>query len=122
MFSDPSSPVPLCAPYSRPFIKRTHRRRLPLMIITGALALNLGACASYDPEAVQQSGWYGKGYNDGCASAVEADKSFSAKQTKDEDLFDRDEGYRSGWRQGYMQCRKNDPLDDSQALGRSDEF
>ncbi len=85
-------------------------------------ALWLTACAGYDPEALQESGWYLQGYNDGCATASEADKSFSNKQIKDQALFDSDKGYRAGWRQGLLQCRKQDPQTDGQTLGRGDEF
>jgi hypothetical protein len=88
--------------------------------VTGALWLS--ACAGYDPDALQESGWYLQGYNDGCATAGEADKSFSNKQVKDQALFDSDKGYRAGWRQGLLQCRKQDPQSDGQTLGRGGEF
>ncbi len=87
-----------------------------------ASALWLAACAGYDPDALQESGWYLQGYNDGCSTASEADKSFSNKQVKDQALFDSDKGYRAGWRQGLLQCRKQDPQMDGQTLGRGGEF
>lgn len=104
------------SPSSRP------KRLWAFGLLSGAALIALGACSSYDPEAIESSSWYGKGFNDGCTSGIEADKSFSAKQTKDAILFDSDQAYRSGWRQGYVECRQGDPMEDSQTLGRGDEF
>lgn len=82
-------------------------RYLPL---AAAAALTAG-CAS-NPEDVlmlQDSPSYLVGYNDGCATATEANKSFSTKSYRDADAFDADKAYRSGWRQGYMECSKGTP-------------
>jgi hypothetical protein len=67
---------------------------------------------------------YVAGYGDGCATAHEEDKSFSTKRVRDAYLFENDEAYRAGWRQGWQQCqspyRKAD--DGGRILGDESDF
>lgn len=65
------------------------------------------------------------GYNDGCVTANEENKSFSTKTARDDYLFDNDEAYRAGWRQGYLECRsrRRDADNGGRILGeRGDDF
>jgi hypothetical protein len=66
-------------------------------------ALLLAACAG-DPALTEDPAFL-SGYGDGCATAHELEKSFSTKRVKDDHQFETDRAYRSGWRQGYQQCR-----------------
>ncbi len=95
----------------------------PLLVAAG-FALVTG-CASYaDLEALRESPGFAAGYGDGCATATEEDKSFSTKRTRDAYAFDNDEGYRVGWRQGYLECTNQTPdaRDGGRILGERNEY
>lgn len=86
-----------------------------------AVALSLSACAS-DSGLSEEPG-YVAGYGDGCSTAQEEDKSFSTKRVRDADMFESDEAYRAGWRQGYQQCRPTYSRNDGgRILGNEDRF
>ncbi|MEO1250864.1 MAG: hypothetical protein AAFW81_00790 [Pseudomonadota bacterium] len=90
-----------------------------------SLAAALTACAS-DPdlELLREMPSYSIGYNDGCTTSMEEQKSFSTKTARDSDAFAEDEAYRFGWRQGYLQCNKSarDINDGGRILGERDEY
>jgi hypothetical protein len=87
-----------------------------------ALILLAAACAS-DPNQYAEAPSYQQGYGDGCLTATEADKSFSLKSKRDEDLFESDKAYAAGWRQGYFQCggAERGPNDGGRILGEENE-
>jgi len=91
----------------------TRRARV---LLSGAAALAfLSACASSDIAELQSQPNYGRGYGDGCQTAQEARRSFSTKQVRDDYLFDNDEAYAAGWRQGYISCGDRPALKDPRA-------
>ena len=88
-------------------------------------ALGVAGCASTEESLLlQESPNFQIGYNDGCSTASEAEKSFSTKQTRDTYLFDNDKAYQAGWRQGYLGCTSKIPeaKDGGRILGERDEF
>ena len=89
--------------------------------LAGALAL--GGCASADHLALQEYPSFQVGYGDGCISSTEEDKSFSTRTQRDDYAFDNDDAYRSGWRQGYLECSSQLPEvhDGGRILGERDE-
>lgn len=87
-----------------------------------AVLAGLAACAA-DPGLSEEPSFI-VGYGDGCATAQEQDKSFSTKRYRDAEAFESDRAYRSGWRQGWQQCK--DPSgrasDGGLILGDEDGF
>ena len=89
-------------------------------LLTG-LMLTASGCVS--PETMQQAmdgPMYPAGYADGCASAREADRAFSTKVIQDENLFENDRSYRTGWRQGFSSC-KTEQIDSPDRAGNGFE-
>ncbi|MEM8935375.1 MAG: hypothetical protein AAGC77_03100 [Pseudomonadota bacterium] len=88
-------------------------------------ALVVSGCAS-DAQLAQlrESPNYHLGHGDGCLTATEASKSFSTRTARDASLFDNDEAYRAGWRQGYLECADRLPStkDGGRVLGERNEF
>ncbi|MGV6801210.1 MAG: hypothetical protein ACWA5L_04745 [bacterium] len=71
-------------------------------LISGFIALS--ACANNAAKYADEP-YYPAGFNDGCESAQAVSLSqFTQDITRDEDLFNNDNGYRYGWRQGYNSC------------------
>ncbi len=102
--------------------KPSYSRLTPVF---AASAIFLAGCAtSADLEALRASPGFAAGYGDGCSTATEEDKSFSTKRTRDAYAFDNDEGYRAGWRQGYLECSNQTPeaKDGGRILGESNEY
>ncbi len=64
----------------------------------------LGGCITIDGSEYANEPGYIAGYGDGCASAKEAEKSFSTKRVRDETAFAEDKAYQVGWRAGLLQC------------------
>ena len=85
-------------------------------------ALAVAGCVSPTAPDFDGSAFYQAGYGDGCSTAVEGDKSFSTKLIRNEALYKTDEGYRSGWRQGYAACNENARRDDGDLRGQQDPF
>ena len=81
----------------------------------GAILLS-GCATGADIQALQESPSFQVGYNDGCLTSTEDDKSFSSKNSRDAYAFENDDAYRAGWRQGYLQCSSSIP--DSNNGGR----
>ncbi|WDI32243.1 hypothetical protein PUV54_03425 [Hyphococcus flavus] len=96
-----------------------------LKLLLAASVLAISGCASTaDYQALQASPGFAAGYGDGCSTATEEDKSFSIKRTRDAYAFDNDEGYRAGWRQGYLECAHQTPeaKDGGRILGERNEY
>jgi hypothetical protein len=69
------------------------------------LTLLAGACAAPNlPEAP----FYDSGFADGCATASAEAAPAPRPAQRDEALYAKDSGYRSGWISGHANCR---PLD-----------
>ncbi|MEL6362182.1 MAG: hypothetical protein AAFR21_13975 [Pseudomonadota bacterium] len=67
------------------------------------------ACAtSEETWLLREDPAFARGFGDGCASATEDGKSFSTKHFRDEYEFEESKAYRSGWRQGYLDCESRD--------------
>jgi hypothetical protein len=78
-----------------------------LTIITGAalLALSAGACSHKVPPEVVESADYQSGYADGCVTGNRRTSTgFRKEVTRNEVLFQNNENYAIGWRQGYSVC------------------
>lgn len=75
-------------------------------------------------ERLRESPGFAAGYGDGCTTATEEDKSFSTKRERDAYAFENDEGYRAGWRQGYLECSNQTPeaKDGGRILGERNEY
>ncbi len=64
----------------------------------------MSACVSNaGSEYVNEPG-YIAGFSDGCATAREAEKSFSTKRVRNDNAFSEDKAYQVGWRAGLLQC------------------
>ncbi|MDZ7629087.1 MAG: hypothetical protein U5J99_11875 [Parvularculaceae bacterium] len=91
-------------------------------VIAAVLLAGLTACAT-DTGLSEEPGFI-VGYGDGCATAQEQGKSFSTERHRDAEAFESDRAYRSGWRQGWQQCK--DPAgranDGGLILGDEDRF
>jgi hypothetical protein len=94
--------------------------RFAAMFVFSAL---LAACASDgDARLLAEDPAFSAGYGDGCATAIETDKSFSTRRSRDETAFETDRAYRAGWRQGFAQCRDDRSRNDGGLiLGRERE-
>ena len=64
------------------------------------------------------------GFNDGCTTSIEEDKSFSTVSERDAYSFENDDAYRAGWRQGYLECQNRAPgrNDGGRILGERNEY
>ena len=83
----------------------------------GAMLL-AGCTTGADIKALQESPGFQVGYNDGCLTSTEDDKSFSSKKSRDAYAFEHDEAYRAGWRQGYAQCSSSSSIPELNNGGR----
>lgn len=94
-----------------------------LLIAAGA-ALAAGCAADPKLQALRESPGFQVGYNDGCLTATEENKSFSTKSARDSYAFDNDDAYRAGWRQGYLECsnRTPDAIDGGRILGERNKY
>jgi len=70
----------------------------------GATSLSLGGCIPPSPGEVNQTPQYQMGYNDGCNTALKRRDKPKAL-VRDQDDWDNSEDYRSGWRNGYGNCK-----------------
>ncbi len=92
--------------------------------IAVSTGLALSACAS-SAQLLAEEPSYQAGYGDGCATAIEEDKSFSRKKTRDAYLFENDKAYRAGWRQGYLACGERNAENETDGgliLGQDNEY
>lgn len=99
----------------------------PFLLTCAGLAattLAAGCTTGADLQTLRESPGFAAGYGDGCSTATEEDKSFSTKTTRDAYAFDNDEGYRAGWRQGYLECANQTPEanDGGRILGERNEY
>lgn len=72
-------------------------------------AVSLAGCgillpSSRDRAAKNTSG-FKSGYTDGCASANAESTNHRAEQVRDDNLYNTDKHYRSGWASGFSNCR-----------------
>lgn len=104
----------------------TFIRKNLVTILTGTAALIvITGCATTDLTALQQEPGYVAGFSDGCATATEAEKSFSTKRVRDDNAFAEDRAYQAGWRSGLLQCnhRYDDETSrDGRILGEDQNF
>lgn len=93
-------------------------------VLAGLLTGLAGCATSEDLEALRELPSFHVGYNDGCTTSNEEDKSFSTKIARDKAAFDNDDAYRAGWRQGYLECnvRTPDAVDGGRILGERNEY
>ncbi|MEM8771811.1 MAG: hypothetical protein AAGD92_09205 [Pseudomonadota bacterium] len=95
-------------------------------VLIAATAAGAAACASGEKLSVlRETPSFQVGYNDGCLTSNEEDKSFSTKKARDANAFEADEAYRAGWRQGYLECggqRTRDATDGGRILGERNEY
>jgi hypothetical protein len=101
----------------------------PSTFRTAAAAISFGlvasACATTETGMLlSEEPGYARGFGDGCATAQEENKSFSTKRIQDEDQFEEDRAYRAGWRQGWLECRAQEPdrNDGGRVLGNEPDF
>lgn len=95
-----------------------------LTLFAAAAALLAGCATTADLDALREQPSYHQGYGDGCATSNEEDKSFSTKSSRDAYAFENDEAYRTGWRQGYLECssRTPDANDGGRITGERNEY
>jgi len=77
-----------------------------LILLTATVAL--GCVGGIDP-ALLESPKYSQGYGEGCETAHQRTHAFSMKTVRDDSLFESDEAYRVGWRQGFQACSNQEP-------------
>ena len=72
----------------------------------GSLVLSafLGGCFKPLDPVVANSPDYHSGYADGCATAQERQNGFGSKITRVEALFETNDSYNLGWRNGFGAC------------------
>jgi hypothetical protein len=71
-------------------------------IFAAALTAIAGACAA---PAMPESPFYESGFADGCATASAETAPVPRAAQRDEALYAKDSGYRSGWISGHASCR-----------------
>lgn len=86
--------------------------------LTGAGIAMVFSCATAetdDGRPLSEEPSYIAGFGDGCATATEAEKSFSTKRVRDNEAYDSDRAYQAGWRAGLLQCERD--FDDTTSVG-----
>jgi hypothetical protein len=88
------------------------------------ISTSAGCATGENLAALREMPSFHVGYNDGCLTANEEDKSFSTKTARDKEAFETDEAYRAGWRQGYLECNTGTPdaIDGGRILGERNEY
>ncbi len=90
---------------SRPAPSRSFASLRTVLAAGAAAALVLaGGCANRTDPAIINTPSYQAGYADGCTTGNELRDGFKSTVTRNQTLFDTDEPYRVGWRQGYSSC------------------
>ena len=101
-------------------------RRLTVMLSAGLLVLAAGACANRVPPDVVESADYQSGYADGCATGNRrvSGHTFKEEITRNEVLFQKNDNYAIGWRQGYSVCggSQEDTADREHDILTTDRF
>ena len=80
---------------------RIHGRVVLGICLMGAF---LGGCITPIDPLVVESPDYQAGYVDGCTTAQDRQNGFGSRITRVEALFETDESYSLGWRNGYGAC------------------
>jgi hypothetical protein len=71
-------------------------------VLAAGLAVIASACAA---PPMPQSPFYEAGFADGCATASAETAPVPRAAQRDEALYAKDPGYRSGWISGHASCR-----------------
>ncbi len=82
-------------------------RTLNGLLRAGAGLMILGlvtACGNSTDPALVNSASYQQGWTDGCTTGNQRVEGFSDTVTRNQTLFETDEGYQQGWRAGYVNC------------------
>ena len=98
--------------------------RVNFFLAAVAMTALCGCVSSAKTQELRESPGFAAGYGDGCVTANEADKSFSTKEVSDASAFENDEGYRYGWRQGFLECSPQGPQPKTggRILGERNEY
>lgn len=89
--------------------------RLGLASVGLAVLFACATAKTEDGRPLSEEPSYIAGFGDGCATATEAEKSFSTKRVRDNEAYDNDRAYRAGWRAGLLQCERD--YDDATSVG-----
>lgn len=84
-------------------------KRIPTLAVTALVVLSLGGCGIFFPSArmraEKDSPSFKEGYSDGCSSASAQSANAREGFVRDEDAYQNDRVYRSGWASGFYNCR-----------------
>ncbi|TNE42592.1 MAG: hypothetical protein EP347_00855 [Alphaproteobacteria bacterium] len=80
------------------------RRPLTYFGLFALMVLGMGGCVKPIDPAILESPAYSEGYSHGCSTAHERQNGFASPIVRDEVLFETDEAYRIGWKQGFGAC------------------
>ena len=73
-----------------------------ILSILGALVLS-GCTTEIDP-AIRKAPTFQVGYNDGCTTVNQRVAGFKETVRRNDSLFEQDEAYKAGWKEGYSTC------------------
>lgn len=85
------------------------KRPIFTLAVSITAAVLLAGCGIFLPtardRAAKATPGFKAGYSDGCASATLQDANYRAGQIRDENMFNTDKHYRTGWTSGFTNCR-----------------
>ena len=80
-------------------------RHWTVVVGSGVMVLGMAACANRVSPEILQSASYQSGYSDGCLTGNQrTSRGFPDMVTRNDVLFEKDENYAIGWRQGFNVC------------------
>ncbi|TNE58294.1 MAG: hypothetical protein EP340_05925 [Alphaproteobacteria bacterium] len=80
------------------------RKSLTLVSLLTLAGLSIAGCVKPIDPSILESPSYSEGYSHGCSTAHERQNGFGSPVVRDEVLFETDEAYQVGWKQGFGAC------------------
>ncbi|MEM9168199.1 MAG: hypothetical protein AAGC56_00975 [Pseudomonadota bacterium] len=94
-------------------------------VVAAVAAAAAAGCVSENAQRLAEEPNFQVGVGDGCATATNEARSFDRRKQRDAYLFENDEAYRAGWRQGYLSCGDRglaNETDGGLILGQDNEY
>ncbi len=85
-------------------------RAFVIPMVAAVFAMTVAGCAHEPDRDLERLPAYQAGYADGCRTAQNRQRGFATKTFRNDDAFDQNAAYRSGWREASMSCGASDGL------------